>query len=129
MPKYVKRNISKKRKNSNKKSLRNKNLKRKRTRKNTKSNKKVKLMSQKGGDGYTNRVDEMIAGMPVIERHNENNPPVRGHHGMVYNKSCGHIIGGGYSITPENSVLDRVGFTPYDDGYQPIINNNNLQFK
>lgn len=137
MPKYNRKTMSKKKNNTNKKSLKNKNLKsrnlkRKHTRKNSKTkNKKVKLMShtQKGGDGYTNRVDEIIGGMPVIERHNENNPPVRGKAGMIYGKSCGHMSGGGYSITPENSVLDSVGFTPYDDGYQPIINKNNLEFK
>lgn len=91
---------------------------------------KRKTKLQKGGDGFTTRPDEMIAGMPVYQRFNESGGPVSNHNkGFTYGKTCGRMTGGGYSQTHSNAVLNTIGHTPYDDGYQPMLVNNELVFK
>ena len=97
--------------------------------KKTPKNPKRKTKQQKGGDGITTRPDEMIAGMPVYQRFNESGGPVSNYRkGFTYGKTCGRMTGGGYSQTHSNAVLNTIGHTPYDDGYQPILANNELLF-
>jgi hypothetical protein len=125
--KYRKKTQKKSKKAKNQKTLSNKQVF---SNKKTPKNQKRKTKQQKGGDGFTTRTGEIIGGMPVYQRYNESGGPVSNHNkGFTYGKTCGKMTGGGYSQTHSNAVLNTIGHTPYDDGYQPILKNNKLVFK